>query len=862
MARQLVHRYRLQQIEDSQKSWQPLEVQSLNSWLNRSWQNLWEDRCLAGSWLRLHLWHEIVRNNPLPADLPLDLALCQTLDQTFAVLIRHRLDPTEAQYPSPLVSWRRHVCGEFISALRDLNRLHPAELPVKIAEALDSGRLSLPKRLILAAFEAVAPMEEKFFRVLSQKTAVEVFPLPKAKPANVHAVTLPDMRQEILYFGQYLLHSSQELRPGAIGVVVPNLELYASALRRTLNTLLGQAASPQEETFNITLGTPLLGHPLVQAALIPLRLLGDEEKRHVLMGLILSPYYGAWAGYRRQLARLDRYWREMVPEADLDSLYHKAHSREPNLIPYLSPGVTNLQELLLPFQGQASLSAEGWKGLLHELWKSVQFPVLADEADRVAFNHLESALTRLVADLGSWTMDSRTFLAWFRQALSVEIFQVAGSEHAGVQVMGLIESRGLAFQQLFLLGMTSTALPQPVRPFPFLDLEERRQILGGTLRSQYEFAHTAFQNLLASAPEIILTRPEEIEGEPLAPTPFWQGPWQSSTVDFWTIPDAAWARADWLRSAWKGLTESPPEETAMDRLTSPPPFPESLSVSSLAVAFQCPFRFLIQELLKLKPLAEPVGGLRPEDRGLSIHQVLACITRKLRSRQQETNLEWNLVLPSVQECVDAVHEKMAAIPAWQVERRRWLGKDFGLLKLWLQKELNHLQAGWRWLTEEIPFEGLAVDGWPTRLNGRIDRVDLHPELGLLCWDYKSGSSPNFSEVFSYLSHPQLPAYLLAIIQGLVKIPGHSQLHKYPLQAGYISLKSEKDLKLDLLGADAGQWRDLLTAWEKRLAELGHQLQQGLFQAEPVPDAQPREQERLCSYCGLLTICDRRKSLER
>jgi ATP-dependent helicase/nuclease subunit B len=860
MARQLLHRYRLQQIENNQKSWQPLEARSLNGWLNKSWQALWQDKSLAGSWLRLRLWHEIVLNNPLPADLPLDLALCQTLDQTFAVLIRHQLDPTEAQYPSPLVSWRKHVCGEFISALKDVNRFHPAELPMKIAEAIDSGRLSLPRHLILAAFEAVAPVEEKLFHLLSQKTAVAVFPLPREKTVKIQAVTLPDMRQEILYFGQSLLHSVQELRPGAIGVVVPNLELYAPALRRTLNALLGQPSTPREETFNITLGTPLVEHPLAQAALIPLRLLGDEEKRHVLMGLLLSPYYGAWTGHRRQLARLDHHWREMASETDLNALYHQARSREPNLVRHLSPGGTSLLDLLLPFQHRVSLTAEGWKNLLTKLWQSVQFPVLADESDRVAFNHLESTLTSLVGDLGPWTMDSRTFLAWLRQALSVEIFQVAGSEQAGVQVMGLIESRGLAFQRLFLLGMTSSALPQPVRPLPFLDLEERRQILGGTLKSQYEFAHAAFQHLMATAPEIILTRPEEIEGEPLAATPFWPAPWQSATVDFWTIPDAAWSRADWLRSAWKGFIQTLPEETATDHLTTPLPIPKSLSVSSLAVAFQCPFRFLIQELLKLKPLAEPVGGLRPEDRGLSIHQVLACITRKLRARQQEGNLEWNLVFPSVQECVAAVQEKMAAIPTWQVERRRWLGKEFGLLKFWFQEELNHLQAGWRWLAEEIPFEGLTVQGWPTTLNGRIDRVDLHPNLGLLCWDYKSGTSPNSSEVFSHLSQPQLPAYLLAILQGLVKIPGHSQLHKYPLQAGYITLKSEKDLKLDLLGADAEQWRDLLTAWEKRLAELGQQLQRGVFQAKPVPGAQSRERERLCNYCGLLTICDR-KSFE-
>jgi ATP-dependent helicase/DNAse subunit B len=212
--------------------------------------------------------------------------------------------------------------------------------------------------------------------------------------------------------------------------------------------------------------------------------------------------------------------------------------------------------------------------------------------------------------------------------------------------------------------------------------------------------------------------------------------------------------------------------------------------------------------------------------------------------------------------VDAVHEKMAAIPTWQVERRRWLGREFGLLRLWFQEELNHLEAGWRWLAEEVPFKGLSIEGWPTTINGRIDRLDLHPELGLLCWDYKSGSSPRFSEVFDHLSEPQLPAYLLAIIQELVEIPGHPHLNKYSLQAGYITLKSEKDLKLDRLRADAEQWQDLLDVWGRRFIELGQQLQQGHFPAEPIPSAQFRERERLCSFCGLLTICDRNNLEER
>ena len=118
MARQLVHRYRLQQIENNLKSWQPLEAQSLNGWLNRTWQNLWGDRSLAGSWLRLHLWHEIVRNNPLRSELPLDLALCQTLDQTFAVLIpsptrSHRSPiPIAFGFMEKTCMWRVHFSSQ------------------------------------------------------------------------------------------------------------------------------------------------------------------------------------------------------------------------------------------------------------------------------------------------------------------------------------------------------------------------------------------------------------------------------------------------------------------------------------------------------------------------------------------------------------------------------------------------------------------------------------------------------------------------------------------------------------------------------------------------------------------------------
>ena len=197
-----------------------------------------------------------------------------------------------------------------------------------------------------------------------------------------------------------------------------------------------------------------------------------------------------------------------------------------------------------------------------------------------------------------------------------------------------------------------------------------------------------------------------------------------------------------------------------------------------------------------------------------------------------------------------------------MERRRLLGDKLGLLRMWFQEEINHHQDGWRWLVEEVPFKGLHVEGWPTALSGRIDRIDFHPQAGLLCWDYKSGSSPNSADVFKYHSEPQLPAYLLALLQGLVEIPAYPPLQKYHFQAGYITLKSEKDIKLDRLQADAERWQHFLETWKERLVELGQLLQQGYFDADPVPSAPERKREQLCNYCGLLTICHRKNFQER
>ena len=80
---------------------------------------------------------------------------------------------------------------------------------------------------------------------------------------------------------------------------------------------------------------------------------------------------------------------------------------------------------------------------------------------------------------------------------------------------------------------------------------------------------------------------------------------------------------------------------------------------------------------------------------------------------------------------------------WQVELERLIGKPGrpGLLLRWLEGEWERMLDGWSWMAVERPFDGLEIDGCVARLKGRLDRIDSHPQLGLICWDYKTGRIP-------------------------------------------------------------------------------------------------------------------------
>ncbi len=227
-------------------------------------------------------------------------------------------------------------------------------------------------------------------------------------------------------------------------------------------------------------------------------------------------------------------------------------------------------------------------------------------------------------------LDGAHFYTWLKTLLSQTMVNEPGYEQAGIQVLGLIEARGLAFDHLFLAGLSKGSLPQAVRTFPFLTPEERRWVQGATLKSQFDFARSAFAHLKTASPKMTLTRPEEEKGDPLPPSPFWPALSEKQARNVWMVPGKAWLRAEWLKQTVQGRQNHPIAYPPEDPPLEPGPGPSTLSVTALEGLLSCPFKFFAGQLVGLLPLAEIVIGTAPPERGEVLQNGLPLIPHPTR----------------------------------------------------------------------------------------------------------------------------------------------------------------------------------------------------------------------------------------
>ncbi|NVM57075.1 MAG: hypothetical protein HWN51_03015, partial [Desulfobacterales bacterium] len=424
LARLLKHRYRQIRITAGRRGWASPDILSLNVWIRKVWDLSWPSICPLSHLSCLALWKEAASRVPPPEPFAADLALFEALDETYAVLVRHGFPPQGEPGPGlPLVEWRRQVTGVFDELAGDCKGFHPALLPARLTKAISRGVVELPDTIVLAAFEAPAPIENALFECLAISSNVKYFHLPVGTPERIVGVVLPTRKQEAAWLIRQMVMDARHIPLSRIGVVIPDTETYLPHVKQALTEILPGFLDYNRSSYNISAGSHLLERSLVQAGLLPLRFWVEGEPRSLLLSMVLSPYYGRWATKRDHIALADRLWRREGTHAGFKALIEAlSHPPAPATSPpQVCPQPSHLrgfgwrghkragqsyelfdlfgrteeptlEAILGDFGDKPVRTGAGWVDTLEAFWAAAGFPVVSDEADSGAWGHLRTIL--------------------------------------------------------------------------------------------------------------------------------------------------------------------------------------------------------------------------------------------------------------------------------------------------------------------------------------------------------------------------------------------------------------------------------------------------------------------------------------
>jgi RecB family exonuclease len=538
-----------------------------------------------------------------------------------------------------------------------------------------------------------------------------------------------------------------------------------------------------------------------------------------------------------------------------------------------------------------------WLDWLRQLLQDTRFAQEALNPNDLA---AVSALATVLSDLDRAEvlaalpeLDYSAFLGQLAGALETAWHDPdAQNDGACIQVLTVIEARGLRYRAVAILGLAEGLFPEVERGDPFLN-EDLRDDLGLEPRLGREQAGLFYQAVTRADRALLLTRPYlSAQGEPWESSPFWHAAARLITQEparvrpmgwrplseacslqevlFWAarrlaagagqapaIPALPGALDRWERVLQAG-------EVLAARLASRPEGPFEGGLDSLAADLEeafdhwrrwspsgletyagCPHRFFAERVLGLMERRTPELGFDAAQLGSLLHTILEQTFREAVDPTDEASLLVALEAVASRE-FETAPERLGfrANVTWDVEKA-------GLMEL-LQRNISALAAesrGWTPLALELPFGfadapplELDVGGVEVQVRGLIDRLDRDAAGRLRVIDYKTGGSHLGAGDLVDGRRLQLPLYAMAAEHalGLGTAAEGYYWHLRGAKAG--------GLKLSRFAGPLGEGQAGAAATaRKHMARILQEVQAGHFPPRPPAGGCP-------SYCAAAAWC--------
>ena len=746
-----------------------------------------------------------------------------------------------------------------------------AGLHQRLIGLLERGAFALPAAVAFVGFDRFTPLENQLMNALTKRgVSVKKEDPAAAQEGRRRVLACPDRQAECLAVAAWA-SAHLAANPGArLGVVAPDLASVRDPLEFALEdalhpALIRPAGAEAPRLFNFSLGRALADLPLIRLALDLLALGGGRAKieQARLSALLLT---GGWSAAEAEAdgrASLDLALRRDLPYfTTLPAAIRLAGRLAAEGEACCPLSTSALEGLLDVLGGQSRSQRPGqWAGLFRKALAAAGWPgdrsLSSHEFQACrAFGEVLDGFGRLDALLGALPLGEA--VRRLGQLCRQRIFQPETRGQPAIQVLGALESAGLAFDALWVMGMNDDLWPPAPRPNPLLPVDVQRAVGAPRASAEVEldFARRVHQRLLLAAPEVTFSWARVEGNRVLRPTPLIAGlPLADETLP--AVATVATVRAAAAGDAC---------ERRMDAQAPPVAEGEKVAGGSWVLRAQaiCPAWAYYQYRLGAEAMDEPVEGLDPADRGTLVHAALEAFWSAMHSQEA-------LLATAVHERLAAIERAVnAALAEFEQERRLVLPARFRdleaarlakLLDIWLGVEA----------ARRIPFEVLACEQPASvlvediRVNMVVDRIDRLADGRKVIIDYKTGAAIDVGNwAQARITEPQLPIYAALVAEDVAAVVFAKVLIDKPAFAG---VADEKDVLPGVQGigddkqkifdpAVFPDWPSVVTHWRERLQAIAREVRAGeagvMFADEKAL--------RYCEVLPLLRLPERRRLL--
>ncbi len=858
--------YDRQMLDSGAAAWKPPSLFSYEAWLQRCLAELGEQWRLVNPLQLQYLWERQIEESSRAAGLDL-LQVPRTAEraiQAYRLLNEYELslDPADLTDDQQVfLGWYQQI-RNLAAASRWLDK---SQLPGRIREAFRNGELTPPGHLVLVGFDQLPPGLAKLQQTLVESGCLCEEVTPGEDPA--HDLVRFEARDRTGEVEAAACWARALLDQGAsaIGIVVPDLTRRRQEIERIFRAEIDPMGavrlSDEEAVFSLSLGGPLGDQGVVHAGLEILQA-GPILSFDQVSFLLRTPYLGKARSEADRRSRFEVRLRGYnQPRFTTRSLARLAEK----------DGLTDFARIMQLWadqdQGDGKKAPGSWCEYFANFLKETGWPgerTLASREYQAIKSWQENVLEQVPRLDALQRPMTRQRVASLIQRLSYETeFQVEAPT-GPVQVVGLLESTGLTFEHLWVMGLEERILPAPPSPNPFLPygLQVAHDMPHASAARELVYGEQVMARLLCAAEHVVLSYPRfdgdtELQPSPLLPSDAAVG-----------SPVMA-ARHDLLHQladrgpALEMITDV--RGPALEMITDVRgPALEASRVEGgtglLKDQAHCPFRAFVHHRLHGRALDAATPGLSAMIRGDLVHIALEKIWQQLQDQR-------NLVALNDAERRLLVSEKVAAALTVFFSGRP--EPSATLLKLEKERIAALVEE---WLeTVELQREPFRVAGTeaqhteqlgPLEIRLKVDRIDELADGYRIIIDYKTGSQLKADDLVSVpLVEPQLPIYAVAQDQHQADGIVFAQVRKGACRL--LGIVKEKGLlgKVGDLGGNKRcqdlaitEWSQLLVFWQNQIRQLAEAFVAGQAAVAPFdPNAS-------CRYCDLPGLCRIQESL--